>query len=161
MHSFLLQVGPSILVLGDEARDCGLKVSLLERLHDIYSKERNASHLCATLLTNHRCHPALLALPSYLFYESALINSDSQDQPKLHPSTSFPLHFICSSLHTNLEVKNDTNPYEADLLLADSLRKYSLRYIWSTLENTRVKSHLGWQRFYKTSTNTQRVSCKL
>ena len=98
-------------------------MSLLERLHGLYnSRERNASHLCATLLTNHRCHPALLALPSYLFYESALINSDSQDQPKLHPSTSFPLHFICSSLHTKLEVDDDTNPYEADLLLAEAAK---------------------------------------
>ena len=100
-------------------------MSLLERLHTLYDKKENTSHLCFTLLTNYRCHPALLALPSYLFYESALINSTLEEQSILHPNcNSFPLHFICSSLDTSLdEVTGSTNSKEAGLLL-DEAAKY-------------------------------------
>ena len=106
--------------MGEEAREYGLKTSLLERLHALYTKEeKNTSHLCATLLTNYRCHRALLALPSYLFYDSTLItNRNSKKQPKLHPLTFCPLHFICSSLDdTVVEVKESTNDREAILIL--------------------------------------------
>ena len=124
LHS---QVGPSLLVLGTEARENGLKTSLLERLHDIYNssplKTYSETH-CATLLNNYRCHRALLSLPSYLFYNSALVTK-AQSNTQLHPMCSgFPLHFICSSLDDKvLEVKEGTNETEAEILL-DDVTKY-------------------------------------
>ena len=124
-HLTILQVGPSILVLGEKPKKYHLNVSLLERLHALYTCQKDTSHLCATLLTNYRCHRALLALPSYLFYESTLIiSSDFKKQPKLHPcSSSFPLHFICSSLDdTVVEVKESTNHKEAVLLLDEAVK---------------------------------------
>ena len=120
------QVGPSLLVLGDEARDNGLKLSLLERLHGIYNssplKHYSETH-CATLLNNYRCHGALLSLPSYLFYNSALVTK-AQSNAQLHPMCSeFPLHFICSSLNDEmLEVKEGTNEMEAEILLGEVMK---------------------------------------
>ena len=121
--SLCSQVGPSLLVLGDEARDNGLKLSLLERLHGIYNsppfKHYSETH-CATLLNNYRCHGALLSLPSYLFYNSALVTK-AQSSAQLHPMCAdFPLHFICSSLDDEiLEVKEGTNELEAEILLSE------------------------------------------
>ena len=121
------QVGPSLLVLGDEARDNGLKVSLLERLHAIYNSSPSdflSETYCATLLNNYRCHRALLSLPSYLFYNSSLVAMPQSDA-QLHPMCSdFPLHFICSSLNDEvLEVKEGINNMEAEILL-DEVVKY-------------------------------------
>ena len=108
-------------MLGSDPQKYGLGKSLLERLHTLYTDKRNnnAEKHCSTLLANYRCHRALLALPSYLFYQSALVtNKEAAKQAQLHPQASFPLHFICSSLDDALlEVKESTNAYEADLLL--------------------------------------------
>ena len=63
---------------------------------------------------------SLLALPSYLFYNSALItNNIAEKQALLHPDTTFSLQFICcSSLDKDIvEVTESTNEEEADLLL--------------------------------------------
>ena len=118
-----MQVGPSILVQGKRAQENGLSTSLLERLHTIYSRKENGNYLCATLLINYRCHRALLALPSYLFYESTLITSGNFKQPTLHPCSSFPLQFICSSLdNTVLEVTENVNHREAVLLLNEAAK---------------------------------------
>ena len=38
MIFLVTQVGPAMLVLGDEAQENGLAVSLLERLHTLYGK---------------------------------------------------------------------------------------------------------------------------
>ena len=111
-----------MLVLGDDPLKYGLGQSLLERLHELYYDEQssvNAANHCATLLTNYRCHRSLLALPSYLFYHSALItNKEAEKQALLHPDTTFSLHFICSSLDDSIvEIIKDTNENEARLLL--------------------------------------------
>ena len=122
-----IQVGPSMLVLGEDPLKYGLGQSLLERLHNLYSTQThtNAEHHCATLIHNYRCHHSLLALPSYLFYHSALIaNRDPSKQALLHPKTSYALHFICSSLDdTIVEVQDSTNREEAVLLL-EAAAKY-------------------------------------
>jgi superfamily I DNA and/or RNA helicase/exoribonuclease R len=118
------QVGPALLVLGDKNVD-ELKVSLLERLHSLYNQENmkaySPSH-CIALYVNFRCHHALLSLPSYLFYDSMLITAAEATQ-NLHPSAKYPLHFICSSLSNNVEVKHSSYEKEAMLLL-DEAQKY-------------------------------------
>ena len=122
----LLKVGPSILVLGGEAREHGLKYSLLERLHSQYSQEElyEASEMhCATLLTNFRSHHALLSLPSYLFYGSALVTV-AETTSHLHPDTDYPLHFVCSSISEDvLPIEDSVNTSEASLVLSET-RKY-------------------------------------
>ena len=121
-----MQVGPSILVLGEKARENGLKYSLLERLCTLYSKEElvEASQIhCAILLTNFRSHHALLSLPSYLFYSSALMTV-AKAITQLHPDAGYPLHFICSSLDQEvLEISESINRREIELIL-DEVNKY-------------------------------------
>ena len=116
-----------MLVLGKDPLKYGLGQSLLERLHKHYDEQSsvNAKNHCATLLTNYRCHRSLLALPSYLFYHSALItNKMAVKQALLHPDTKFSLHFICSSLDDSIvEVTENTNEREAKLLL-EAASKY-------------------------------------
>ena len=121
-----MQVGPSNHVLGEKARENGLKYSLLERLYTIYSKEElveaSQTH-CATLLTNFRSHHALLSLPSYLFYSSALMTV-AEATTQLHPDAGHPLHFICTSLDQQvLEVSESINRREIELIL-DEVNKY-------------------------------------
>ena len=110
-----------MLVLGEDPLQYGLGQSLLERLHALFDSQSsaNAEPHCATLLTNYRCHRSLLALPSYLFYHSALVpNKDAKKQSLLHPDTNFSLHFICSSLNDSIvEVSDSSNEGEAELLL--------------------------------------------
>lgn len=107
-------------MLGEAAINHGLSTSLLERLHERYEKLVGDTHR-ATLLTNFRCHHALLALPSYLFYDSALITA-ADTATHLHPKTKYPLHFICSSLSQEREVKASTNEFEITLLLQQVLK---------------------------------------
>ena len=123
---FTLQVGPSILVLGEKARENGLKYSLLERLYTVYSKEEleeaSKTH-CAILLTNFRSHHALLSLPSYLFYSSALMTV-AEATTQLHPDAGHPLHFICSSLDQDVqEVSESSNIKEIELIFKE-VRKF-------------------------------------
>ena len=116
-----LQVGPSLLVLGETAMQHGLNVSLLERLHKIYHDGNlavdGAAH-CATLMTNYRCHHTILSLPSYLFYDSTLTTA-AETVTHLCPPARNPFHFICSSLSDVKEVKDDTCSLEVDLLLEE------------------------------------------
>ena len=77
----------------------------------------------ATLLTNYRCSHALLSLPSYLFYNSALVTEAKSSHSKA-------LHFICSSLdNDSLEVTVSQNEQEADDLL-EFLEKYQQTHEW-------------------------------
>ena len=49
-------------------REKGLSDSLLVRLHNLYSSLGAAPHQ-SKLLINYRCHPAIVRLPSRLFYD--------------------------------------------------------------------------------------------
>ena len=120
---FSAKVGPSMLVLGEKPRKYGLSLSLLERLHQTYNSSdrlKNASHShSATLLNNYRCHRALLSLPSYLFYDSALLTK-AESNAQLHPKAGFPLHFICSSLESiKCEVQDNSYVNEAEILVEE------------------------------------------
>ena len=99
---------------------------MLERLHKLYSQEelREASeNHCVSLLTNFRSHHALLSLPSYLFYGSALITV-AEATTQLHPDAKYPVHFVCSSLDEDvLQVEESFNEKEVSLVL-DEVRKY-------------------------------------
>ena len=117
------KVGPSVLVLGEKAREYGLKLSLLERLHRQYSKFEASKLHCITLSTNFRCHHALLSLPSYLFYGSTLLTA-AEATTQLHPDAGYPIHFICSSIDNNiLQIKDSINETEANFVLSE-VRKY-------------------------------------
>ena len=75
-----------------------------------------------TLLTNYRCHHALLSLPSYLFYESALLTQATANMIH-HPYTG-SMVFVCSSLDNSItEVNKSENEIEVDLLV-EEVHKY-------------------------------------
>lgn len=72
------------------------------------------------LLTNYRCHSAILMLPSHLFYGSTL---QCRSEEKPHPLAPFPFQFICSSINQvqcSIHGKDET---EADILL-EQVNKY-------------------------------------
>ena len=99
-------------------------MSLLERLHKQYKRIPCAETHCATLLNNYRCHKVLLSLPSYLFYNSALVTKAEKDA-QLHPIDKTPLHFICSDLDdSTIEVVKSNNHKELQMLL-DTAVKYT------------------------------------
>lgn len=78
------------------ARDNGLGTSLLERLFEIYKESGIKDTHSSTLITNYRCHPSILMLPSSLFYQCTLL---SRSDIKAFPEYPFPLVFECSSLN--------------------------------------------------------------
>ena len=118
-----MQVGPALLVLGNEAQQYGLRVSLLERLHKQYKGIAHAETHCTTLLNNYRCHKVLLSLPSYLFYNSALVTK-ADTVAQLHPIDKTPLHFICSDLDDSITKDENTNKYKELRWLLDAAVKY-------------------------------------
>lgn len=84
-------------MLGEEARDNGLKYSLLERLCHLYKNLGGAAlqHM-VSLNTNYRCHADIMQLPNRLFYESKI--EPHPLDARLHPDARYPLVFVCSSL---------------------------------------------------------------
>ncbi|XP_019859428.1 PREDICTED: probable helicase with zinc finger domain [Amphimedon queenslandica] len=74
------QVGPNILVLGEEAKKFGLNVSLLQRLLGKYEEiGSGATRYVTKLSVNYRSHNSLIELPN-LFYENLEINPDKEFQ---------------------------------------------------------------------------------
>jgi hypothetical protein len=99
------QVGPRTSVLGGDARNNGLAVSLLERLQSLYSQgtlQKITDSHKAVLFTNYRCHSAILHLPSSLFYNSTIMPKAS-DLP--HPLWKYPLQFVCTSFYEKEQCK--------------------------------------------------------
>ena len=99
---------------------------MLERLHTLYGSDElltvSESH-CVTLLTNFRSHHALLCLPSYLFYGSALVTV-AEATTQLHPKAHYPLQFVCSSLDEEVvEVTDSYNRAEVVKVL-NEVKKY-------------------------------------
>ena len=101
-----------MLVSGKKAQECGLQVSLLERLHRLYSHHRPQSdEYTASLIKNYRCVPEILMLPSNLYYESSL----HCEVPNSKDSW-YPLQFICSSVK-DVDSSHDSCFEEADIVL--------------------------------------------
>ncbi|ONK60474.1 uncharacterized protein A4U43_C08F18870 [Asparagus officinalis] len=91
------QLGP--VIYSRSAESYGLGKSYLERLFECEHYERGDNNYVTKLLRNYRCHPAILELPSSLFYHSELIackeDNDSFDYDCLEiPNKSFPVYFI-------------------------------------------------------------------
>ena len=113
------QVGPALLVLGDEAREHGLKSSLLERLLCLYKTfpHHISLNYCATLVTNYSCHSEILALPAKLFYPDSPLKC-KVPETVTHPNARYPLLFVCSSLDEEVQATDSvTNDSEAKILL--------------------------------------------
>ena len=107
-----MQVGPTLLVLGDEPQEFGLGVSLFERLLKAYVGK--LAKFIAHLPMNHRCHKDILELPSKLFYGSSLIPMSSAGTVFDAP---YPLLFLCSSTAGPCEILVDTSEDEAEVLI--------------------------------------------
>ena len=125
VHAFM-QVGPDLLVLGEEARKHGLSISLLQRLHEQYKKIGETTN---SLLTNYRSHSGLLMLPSSLFYGSTLqcCVPDSSS----HPHAPYPLVFVCSSIKQTVACNvGSTDQTEAEVLV-EQIKKY-VKDFWPT-----------------------------
>ena len=111
-----MQVGPSVLVLGEKARKNGLKDSLQERLQDLYEQYGgNALNHMVSLNTNYRCHADIMKISNELFYGSKIKANPLNAFP--HPEAKYPLIFVCSTLSSSA----DTN-LEAKLLLKEIKR---------------------------------------
>ena len=90
--------------MGEEARENGLKYSLLERLCHLYMSLGDAAleHM-VTLRNNYRCHADIMQLPNRLFYGNT-IEPHALDA-QLHPDFQYPLVFVCSSLNYEVDCK--------------------------------------------------------
>lgn len=111
-------------MLGDEARENGLKYSLQERLQTLYKKQGGlALHHMVSLSINYRCHEHIIQIPNELFYESQIESRPVDALP--HHLANFPLLFICSSLTSSVDKE-----FEANLLL-DKL-EYFILSNWPT-----------------------------
>jgi len=111
---YIIQVGPKTLVLGENAIKHGLATSLVERLNHHYNGNRQ---WISNLLINYRSHEAIMRLSSNLFYNSTV---ESKSASRLHPSTCYPLHFVCASV-ANQAFKNvsDINEDEITAVLEE------------------------------------------
>nr|GMD66134.1 probable RNA helicase SDE3 [Ipomoea batatas] len=91
-----LQLGP--VVFSKEAESCGLGKSFMERIYE--SPVYKGENYITKLVRNYRCHPAILKLPSEMFYGGELIPCKKDDgRPSragidLLPNKEFPLLFI-------------------------------------------------------------------
>ena len=98
-------------MLGEEARENGLKYSLLERLQVLYDKygDQALNHM-VSLSTNYRCHKDIVEIPNKLFYDDKIKPCPLNTHH--HPDATFPLLFICSSVSSTTD-----NVMEAQLIL--------------------------------------------
>lgn len=125
-----MQVGPSLLVLGNESRENGLKDSLLERLETIYNEIGHvAAPYSLTLSINHRCNREIVEIPNKLFYSNQ-IKANPITVPS-HPYAEYPLIFVCSSISNdwNPKIQETEAKTEARLLLEEAF-KYVSRRSW-------------------------------
>ena len=119
------QVGPRSLVLGKEARSCGLDDSLLTRLKKRYEKMGPiASTYVTNLNINYRSHESLLKLPE-LFYESPQLQSSGHRSYR-HERGPAGYKFVCSDSRLVPEyIDKDQQLVEACILF---LKKFHI--IW-------------------------------
>ena len=128
-----------MLVLGENAIKYGLSDSLVERLYSCYYDNSNKQQCpwVFNLLINYRSHEAIMRLSSNLFYKSTIM---SKSDAKLHPSTCYPLHFVCTSLKDGrFQGISDIHDDEADAVLRE-VKRYTEIWPkqWGKRENSSV-----------------------
>ena len=110
-------------MLGEQPREKGFSVSLLERLEKHYQQVGGAALLyLVRLVTNYRCHGDILSLAEELFYKSALKSEVSVEST--HPEAPFPLIFVCSSVDLPRPGEDLVNELEARMVI-EQLSKYA------------------------------------
>ncbi|XP_039120023.1 probable RNA helicase SDE3 [Dioscorea cayenensis subsp. rotundata] len=92
-----MQLGP--VVYSRSAESYGLGKSYLERLFDYEHYKNEDENYVTKLVRNYRCHPAILELPSKLFYKSELLAVKDDIESSLYdwedlPDKAFPVLFI-------------------------------------------------------------------
>lgn len=105
-------------MLGEEASNNGLALSLLERLCTKYS-DWGLNPPLVTMVTNFRCHPDILSLVGNLFYTNTTPLKLPDDYQSLPYHRDLPCFvFICSDIDDKVEgVQQTTNPLEATIIL--------------------------------------------
>ncbi|XP_007030666.2 PREDICTED: probable RNA helicase SDE3 [Theobroma cacao] len=92
------QLGP--VIFSKDAEAFGLGKSYLERLFECESYYSEDDNFVTKLVRNYRCHPAILNLPSRLFYKGELIACKEDDsfsitsKVDLFPNKEFPVLFF-------------------------------------------------------------------
>ncbi|KAE8684160.1 putative RNA helicase SDE3 [Hibiscus syriacus] len=92
------QLGP--VVFSKDAESLGLGKSYLERLFECEAYCNEDSNFVTKLVRNYRCHPAILDLPSRLFYKGELIACKEDDSSSImsnvdfFPNKEFPVLFF-------------------------------------------------------------------
>ena len=110
-------------MLGEQPREKGFSISLLERLEMHYKKcGGNALSYLFKLVTNYRCHEDILSLAEKLFYEPPL--KSVVPATSTHPDAPFPLVFICSDLQQPQPSENPINELEARIVI-EQLSKFA------------------------------------
>ena len=125
-------------MLSGLAEKHNLGVSLLERLFNLYQSKRWTGCMknhTASLLTNYRCHPSILAFTSSLFYQHTLL---SRSKSETHPLAPYPLVFTCSSID-----KKTCNLPAEDLHEARVLVEEVERFVNKWPPKTQQKQNLG------------------
>ncbi|XP_077247751.1 P-loop containing nucleoside triphosphate hydrolases superfamily protein isoform X2 [Tasmannia lanceolata] len=92
-----MQLGP--VIYSKEAENYGLGKSYLERLFESKLYDDRNKNFVTKLVRNYRCHPAILQLPSQLFYRGELIACKEEGDSSLCewvdlPNRNFPVLFI-------------------------------------------------------------------
>lgn len=92
-----MQLGPIIYSKGAESY--GLGKSYLERLFECKYYEIGDENYVMKLVRNYRCHPAILELPSRLFYKNELIACKEEKPTSIYdlvglPNKAFPVLFF-------------------------------------------------------------------
>ncbi|KAK7405930.1 hypothetical protein VNO78_07542 [Psophocarpus tetragonolobus] len=90
-----LQLGP--VIYSKKADEYGLGVSFMERLSECELYASGDANYVTRLIRNYRCHPAILHLPSRLFYCEELIacrdSSTFMEIGNMLPNKEFPILF--------------------------------------------------------------------
>ena len=106
------------MVLGEEAREHGLKTSLLERLKLRYKAiGEKTKYLQTNLMENYRCHRDILKFASDMFYMSCVKPSAVTSSITVPYGFPYPLVFVCTSMEEIGHYEGSTNQFEADILM--------------------------------------------
>lgn len=110
------QVGPALVVLGQQAHENGLAVSLLERLQKKYKGYGGDAEQYLKILTDgYRCNEYITNFLSTLFYNRKV---KSRVQVPTHPRAKFPFVFYCCDVDRTVRAPQEPAfDVEADAVL--------------------------------------------